>query len=397
MNLFSLDSAPSPYPLSQKYGSTFSSGWSGGVMNISPSITIEEIEEKSPPSLPMPPKPTPLDLEPPSPPQGLPSLISSLTSKSKEVERARSNTRRSNENHTIRMGRVPRNLETTIEIKELNMDLIYPSATPDTKNYYLSSDPKTYGSKIAIIGKPGSGKSWLARYICFIKRHMFPAVQVHSGTEMESEFYGEFVPKSYIFHELDYKNIKKFIMRQKLMRKYKAKNPWGMLVKDDVMKDTKLLRDVVHVDILKNGRHWKMLYILIMQYCLDLDPQLRTCFDGAFILREDQKNNLKKLHDNFASAIPDFTLFCRLMKEMTKDYRVLYVSNDASISGEWYDKVFWFKPEKVPEFKMCCPEAWDYSNAIYDQAKATQITDFGNDDDILKELKDMMKSMPTSN
>ena len=429
MNLFGLDSSPSPLPLSQKYSGSKQINDADFIAWGKPSkssMTIEEIptQTSDPPpqrSFAQPPSPRsfaqspsprsfaqsppsrsfaqsppsrsfshPLDA-PPSSDQdtGLPDILSALAAKRRPTNSPAVQLPHSD----FTIGRIPRNIPTTIELRELDLNLIYPSANEGTKNYFM--DQKSYGSKIAIIGKPGSGKSVLAKYLCFAKRHMFPVVQIHSGTENENGFYGDFVPRAFIFNELDYGNIKKFIMRQKLMKhnllkNYDVKNPWAMLIKDDVMKDTKVLRDTTHEEVLKNGRHWKMLYVLIMQYCLDLDPKMRTCFDGAFILHEDQKSNLKKLYDNFASTIPTFALFCDIMKSMTKDYRALYVSNDASISGDWRDKVFWFKAERVDKFKMCCSEAWDYSNSIYDHEKATRISGLG-DEDLMKSLRGMMK------
>ena len=38
--------------------------------------------------------------------------------------------------------------------------------------------------------------------------------------------------------------------------------------------------------IFMNGRHWRITFMLTMQYCMDLPPDLRTNIDFVFILRK---------------------------------------------------------------------------------------------------------------
>ena len=45
----------------------------------------------------------------------------------------------------------------------------------------------------------------------------------------------------------------------------------------------------------KRGRHWKMWYILSLQYSMDVKPVIRTNVDGVFILRELILKNRKSL------------------------------------------------------------------------------------------------------
>ena len=54
-----------------------------------------------------------------------------------------------------------------IHIKELNPDLIPPS----TSSY---RNPGQGGSKIVVIGKPGTGKTTLITSILHAKKHIFP-------------------------------------------------------------------------------------------------------------------------------------------------------------------------------------------------------------------------------
>ena len=49
-----------------------------------------------------------------------------------------------------------------------------------------------------------------------------------------------------------------------------------------------------------NGRHYKILFIITMQYALGVPPSLRTNIDYVFILREPYIANRKRIYENFA-------------------------------------------------------------------------------------------------
>ena len=94
----------------------------------------------------------------------------------------------------------------TIEyrIKELNLELIPPS----TKTMY---NPEQGGSKIVVIGKPGSGKTMLITSLLYAKKHIFPIGMAVSGTEDSNGHYSRIFPKTFVYNKLDEKRIETFI------------------------------------------------------------------------------------------------------------------------------------------------------------------------------------------
>ena len=54
-----------------------------------------------------------------------------------------------------------------LEIREFNAELIAPSIEK-------MNDPNQGGSKIVVIGKPGTGKTTLITSLLYHKRHIFP-------------------------------------------------------------------------------------------------------------------------------------------------------------------------------------------------------------------------------
>ena len=250
----------------------------------------------------------------------------------------------------------------TYRIRELDPDMIAPS----TKNM---DRPEQGGSKIVIIGKPGTGKTTLITSLLYEKSHIFPVGVAMSGTEDSNGHYSKIFPSSFVFNSLDKPVIEQFISRQKLAKQH-LPNPWGVLLLDDCTDDPKLFNDPMFLGIFKNGRHWKMWFVLSLQYALDIKPAIRTNIDGTFILRETNLRNRKILHDNFAGVIPDFTLFCEILDQLTDDYSAVYIHN-ATTSNKMEDCVFWYKAKPVPEnFRIGCDDYWDFHDQRFDTKTA---------------------------
>ena len=55
-----------------------------------------------------------------------------------------------------------------------------------------------------------------------------------------------------------------------------------------------------------NGRHWKIMLVITMQYPLGVPPNLRTNIDYAFILRAPYINNRKRIYENYAGMVSTF-------------------------------------------------------------------------------------------
>jgi hypothetical protein len=206
-----------------------------------------------------------------------------------------------------------------VRISEFDPDTLEPT----TKNFM---NPSSTGSKIVIIGKPGTGKTTLITGILYEKSHIFPVAQIYSGTEDSNSYYGKKFAPLFIYNKYEEEHMIDSIKRQKLAKKHLA-YPWSVFLLDDVTDDPSKLKSPLFQSIFKNGRHWKCLFILSLQYCMDIRPVIRTNIDYTFILRESNMRNRKNLWLNYASCIPDFKDFCTLMDALTDDYTALVVNN----------------------------------------------------------------------
>ena len=244
-----------------------------------------------------------------------------------------------------------------IGINELDLDII----APGTDNFQNS---KQTGSKIVVVGKPNTGKTTLITSILYAKKHIFPVGMVMSGSEDSNDHYKNIFPSSFVYNKYDEDTIKRFITRQKIAMKH-LPNPWAVLLLDDCTDNPSVFRKPLQLGMYKNGRHWKMLYIVSLQYSMDVMPSIRTTIDGIFILREPLIRNRENLWKNYASIIPTFKLFCDMMDQLTNDYTAIYIHNSTN-SNDWRECVFWYKADIPPDnFKFGCREYWDFHYTRY--------------------------------
>jgi hypothetical protein len=213
-----------------------------------------------------------------------------------------------------------------------------------------------------------TGKTTMITSILYEKSHIFPVGQVMSGTEDSNGHYGKIFPSTFVYNSLEKSKIEDFIKRQKLAKQH-LPNPWAILLLDDCTDDPKLFIDPMFQGIFKNGRHWKMLFLLSLQYSLDIKPVIRTNVDGTFILRESNLRNRRCLWENYAGVFPDFDQFCQVLDQITDDYTALYVHN-ATTSNKIEDCVFWYKAKPIPpDFRIGCNEFWEFHNERFDSEK----------------------------
>jgi hypothetical protein len=235
------------------------------------------------------------------------------------------------------------------EIQELDLNTVG----------YDPKDPNKGTCKDVVIGKPGTGKSTLIGSLLYARKHLFPVGLAMSGSEDSNQYYQTIMPSTFVYNGYDEKTIEKVIQRQKLAGKH-IQVPYAFLLLDDCTDDPRIFKKPLQNGIYKRGRHWKLWYIVSLQYAIDVPPNIRTNIDTVYILREPNLRNRHVLYENYASIIPSFQLFCELMDNLTEDYTALVIRNNVR-TNEWQDCVFWYKATPPPkDFKVGCPEYWDF-------------------------------------
>jgi hypothetical protein len=237
----------------------------------------------------------------------------------------------------------------------------------------------THDKVVVLIGKRDTGKSFLCKDILYHHKQI-PVGQVISGTEAANEFYSSIVPKVFIHEEFQPIIVQNMLKRQKiLLEKMKTErniDPRAFLILDDCLYDNSWIRDKNVRSLFMNGRHYKILFILTMQYALGIPPNLRTNIDYIFILRENYVSNRKRLYEHYAGMFPTFELFCQVMDQCTENYECLVINNNSK-SNKLQDQVFWYKATPHDDFKIGADSYWNYSNNNYSNSEKEE-TDFGN-------------------
>lgn len=271
----------------------------------------------------------------------------------------------------------------TLQLKKFDMKAI--TFRPDENK----------GPVIVLIGRRDTGKTFLVRDLLYHHQDI-PIGTVISGTEAGNGFYSAHVPKLFIHEEYSSALIENVLRRQKAVLKQMKQqmdtykkctiDPRTFCILDDCLYDNGWARDKLMRLLFMNGRHWKVMLIITMQYPLGIPPTLRTNIDYVFILREPYLTNRKRIWENYASMFPTLESFSSVMDQTTENFECLVINNNSK-SNKLQDQIFWYKAENRPSFKLGAKEFWEISknmgsddeDEMYDPSKskkkaANQIT-----------------------
>jgi hypothetical protein len=256
----------------------------------------------------------------------------------------------------------------TLELKKFDMKSI--SFKPNENK----------GPVVVLIGKRDTGKSFLVRDLLYYQQEI-PIGTVISGTEEGNGFYAKMVPKLFVHHEYNTAIIENILKRQrtvlkqikKEMETYKRStiDPRAFVILDDCLYDATWTRDKMMRLLFMNGRHWKVMLVITMQYPLGIPPTLRTNIDYVFILRENYIANRKRIYENYAGMFPTFESFCQVMDQCTENYECLVINNNSK-SNKLHDQVFWYKADNHGDFRLGSKEFWELSKGMKDEDEEEQ-------------------------
>jgi hypothetical protein len=236
------------------------------------------------------------------------------------------------------------------------------------------------GPVVVLIGRRDTGKSFLVRDLLYYHQDI-PIGTVISGTEEGNGFYGKLVPKLFIHNEYNTAIIENILKRQRGVLKQIKKemeqfnrstiDPRTFVILDDCLYDNTWARDKMMRLLFMNGRHWKVMLLITMQYPLGIPPTLRTNIDYVFILREPYIANRKRIYENYAGMFPTLESFCQVMDQCTENYECLVINNNAK-SNKLQDQVFWYKADSHNDFRLGSKDFWELSKQINDDDNEEQ-------------------------
>jgi len=256
----------------------------------------------------------------------------------------------------------------TLELKKFDMKSI--SFKPNENK----------GPVVVLIGKRDTGKSFLVRDLLYYQQEI-PIGTVISGTEEGNGFYSKMVPRLFVHNEYNTAIIENVLKRQRTVLKqikhemetFKRStiDPRAFVILDDCLYDATWTRDKMMRLLFMNGRHWKVMLVITMQYPLGIPPTLRTNIDYVFILRENYIANRKRIYENYAGMFPTFESFCQVMDQCTENYECLVINNNSK-SNKLHDQVFWYKADNHGDFRLGSKEFWELSKDLKDDDEEEQ-------------------------
>jgi len=230
-------------------------------------------------------------------------------------------------------------------------------------------DPNQGPPSIILLGSKRTGKTYLIRdlmsYLCKI-----PQGIIITGSEGSSEVFSTFFPKSCIFDSVDQNMLNRFkriIKTQRKLRAKKSKEDYSCFILfDDCGYDNKTLKETVMNQLFMNGRHYKILIIMAVQYCRTIPPPMRQNADYVFIMRTPSYVERKKIWEDFGASIPDINTFNCIMDKCTENYGCVMLDK-TTISNKIERNVFWYRAQNPPPkpFKVGSEQLWYIHNNFY--------------------------------
>ena len=220
---------------------------------------------------------------------------------------------------------------------------------------------------VVFVGKRETGKSFLVRDMLYYKQDI-PVGTVISGTEAANSFYSSMMPSLFIHGEFTEEIVTNYLKRQrKIVQEYNSNDhvdPRAFFILDDCLYDNTWIKNKNIRSMFMNGRHYKSLFVITMQYALGIPPNLRTNIDYIFILRENILANRKRIFEQYAGMFPSFDIFNQVMDQCTENYECLVINNNSK-SNKLEEQVFWYKANPHDDFKIGHPSIWKFHQQNY--------------------------------
>lgn len=133
---------------------------------------------------------------------------------------------------------------------------------------------------------------------------------------------------------------------QNLLKLSKDTNINGAIILDDCL-DTvgSYQKDEPFIELMYNGKHYKNLVILSMQYPLGLKPEFRCQFDYVFLFGSYSLTYKKKLYNYYAGFFPNLNLFNESFNDLTSNNDAMVIKN-RGFGKNICDRIFHYKFNK---------------------------------------------------
>ena len=192
-----------------------------------------------------------------------------------------------------------------------------------------------------IIGSRGTGKTTLVKDIISKTKNRYNNPFIMCRTKESYDFFSKIAPPSLVYgNGYEYEKSDKFL---EICRNGTGEKN-NLMVMDDCMYDTKVLKTDTQQEIHMNGRHYRITLINVSQYFMNVPCAVRANVDYVIVLKESSEIARRKLYQHFFGMFKDFKTFCNVFDKVTSDYGCIVLDRTSS-SNSVEDCVRWYKAD----------------------------------------------------
>tara|TARA_Y100000310_G_scaffold331842_1_gene406201 strand:- start:8780 stop:9628 length:849 start_codon:yes stop_codon:yes gene_type:complete len=221
-----------------------------------------------------------------------------------------------------------------------------------------------------ICGKRGTGKSTCMKSLTHDMRKMYDMVVAMTPTPPTYKSFKDYAPSSLVYEYVDYGIVDRVLNKQKDLID-RNKEFHILLQMDDCAFDKKALRGtgddgLAMRRMFQNGRHYNTSFMVAMQYCMDMSPDMRSQIDYGFFGKTQNNDVLTKYYKQYFSMFDKFKEFKSFFNKMTesREWLVLDFASDASCAIE--DTIFYYKAKpRIAKFNLGRPSLWNLDHRYH--------------------------------
>ncbi len=120
-------------------------------------------------------------------------------------------------------------------------------------------------------------------------------------------------------------------------------DPNTFVLMDNCLEPKTLINERSIHELIFNGRHYKITYVLSTSLDTCISPEIRCNFDYVFLLANNNKYDIKKMYEHYCGMFPTLESFTETFNSLTEDGENAMVIVNRGAKVNFYDKVFWFK------------------------------------------------------
>jgi len=117
-----------------------------------------------------------------------------------------------------------------------------------------------------------------------------------------------------------------------------------VLVMDDcIYSKGQLITDANLQQLFLNGKQYQISLIITFQYPTYIPLQMRYNIDYVCLVADDNMLSVRKIYETYGNYFPNFELFRELFIELTKNYGIMIIDNKVGLNATINDTIFWYK------------------------------------------------------